>query len=93
MINPQKFPGPRAFRILAGAITSVMLALAASHLLAQLPTPSIPAGPRPTATVTPLQSTPVPTATVTPLPSASPSGTQPQTTNTVAPSPSPSPSL
>ncbi len=55
------------------------------------PIPSIPAGPRPTATVTPLQETPQPTSTVTPLPSASPAGTQPQTTNTVAPSPSPSP--
>ena len=48
---------------------------------------TIPAGPQPTATVTPLQSSPVPTATVTPLASASPEGTQPQTTNTVAPSP------
>jgi hypothetical protein len=54
-----------------------------------IPTPSIPAGPRPTATVTPLQETPQPTTTVTPLPSASPAGTQPQTTNTVAFSPSP----
>ena len=52
----------------------------------------IPAGPRPTATVTPLQTTPAPTATVTPLPVASPDGTQPRTTNTVAPSPTPTPS-
>ncbi|HEY1582826.1 MAG TPA: hypothetical protein VGF73_07000 [Chthoniobacterales bacterium] len=54
-----------------------------------LPTPSVPAGPRPTATVTPLQASPQPTTTITPLPSASPSGTQPQTTNTMTPSPSP----
>lgn len=56
------------------------------------PSPTVPAGPRPTATVTPLQSTPQPTATVTPLASASPDGTQPQTSNTVAPSPTPTPS-
>lgn len=54
-----------------------------------LPSPPVPAGPRPTATITPLEASPEPTATVTPLPSASPAGTQPQTTNTVAPSPSP----
>jgi hypothetical protein len=52
-----------------------------------LPSASIPAGPRPTATVTPLQTSPQPTATVTPLPSASPAGTQPQTTNTITPPP------
>lgn len=56
-----------------------------------LPSPSIPAGPRSTATVTPLQATPQPTNTVTPLPSGSLAGTQPRTTNTVAPSPSPGP--
>jgi hypothetical protein len=55
-----------------------------------LPSPSVPAGPRPTATVTPLQTTPVPTVTITPLPSASPLGTQPQTTNTATPTPLPS---
>ncbi len=56
-----------------------------------IPSPSIPAGPRPTATVTPLEASPEPTATVTPLPSASPAGTQPHTANTVAPSPTPTP--
>ncbi len=56
-----------------------------------LQSPSIPAGPRPTATIAPLQTSPLPTATVTPLPSASPAGTQPQTTNTVAPSPTATP--
>ena len=60
------------------------------ELIKPLPSPSIPAGPRPTATVTPLQTTPEPTATVTPLPSASPSGTQPPTTNTITPTPTPS---
>lgn len=51
----------------------------------------VPAGPLPTATVTPLQTTPVPTATVKPLPSASPDGTQPQTTSTATPSATPTP--
>ena len=41
-----------------------------------IPSRTVPAGPRPTATLTP-------------LPSASPAGTQPQTTNTVTPSPAP----
>ncbi len=54
-----------------------------------LPSPSIPAGPQPTATISQVTTTPQPTATVTPLPSASPIGTQPQTTNTVTPSPNP----
>lgn len=48
----------------------------------------IPAGPQPTASISPLQSSPEPTATITPLPSASPNGTQPQTNNTVTPTPS-----
>ncbi len=65
------------------------LAQSPNEAVSPLPSASIPPGPRPTATVTPLQTSPQPTATVTPLPSASPAGTQPQTTNTVTPTPTP----
>ncbi len=98
MMNPQSFRvSLKVFSlfgsgmILLGALTMTLSAQTST----ESPTPpsvSIPAGPRPTATVTPLQSSPVPTATVTPLPSAAPAGPQPETTNTVAPSPSPTPS-
>ncbi|MEO8045149.1 MAG: hypothetical protein ABI674_09605 [Spartobacteria bacterium] len=77
--------------ILLGALSfaSWVVANSPDETATPIATPSIPAGPRPTATVTPLQETPQPTSTVTPLPSASPAGTQSQTTNTVAPSPTP----
>ncbi len=67
------------------------IVLAQDEGISPLPSPSVPAGPRPTATVTPLEATPQPTETITPLPSASPSGTQPQTTNTVTPTPTATP--
>lgn len=75
------------------AISGAAEAQSPNDAVSPLPSPSIPAGPRPTASVTPLQTTPQPTTTVTPLPSASPSGTQPRTTNTVAPSPTATPAL
>lgn len=75
--------------ISALALATGALANSPNETATPIPTPSIPAGAQPTATVRPLQETPQPTTTVTPLPSASPAGTQPQTTNTVAPSPSP----
>jgi hypothetical protein len=80
----------RLMSALFGVLAAIFLSLTASGQ-SDL-SPSVPAGPQPTATVTPLQTTPVPTATVTPLPSASPAGTQPQTTNTVTPAPTASPS-
>ncbi|MEO5718354.1 MAG: hypothetical protein ABIR29_07255 [Chthoniobacterales bacterium] len=83
----------RFFKLTALLAVCALATAAMANLLDEtatpIPTPSIPAGPRPTATIRPLQETPQPTSTVTPLPSASPAGTQPQTTNTVAPSPSP----
>ncbi len=56
------------------AAASVLFAQSPDETATPLPSPAVPAGPRPTATVTPLQSSPEPTATVTPLPSASPAG-------------------
>lgn len=77
--------------VVAGGLTLAVTSLAQSDVegATPIPSPSIPAGPRPTATVTPLAASPEPTTAVTPLPSASLSGTQPQTTNTVTPSPTP----
>jgi hypothetical protein len=69
--------------------TAALKAQGPDESVSPLPSPSVPAGPRPTATITPVQTSPQPTAAVTPLPSASPDGTQPITTNTVTPTPTP----
>jgi hypothetical protein len=62
--------------IAALALVTVALAESPNDIATPIPSPTIPAGPQPTATVTPLQTTPQPTATITPLPSATPSGIQ-----------------
>lgn len=78
---------------LAGVIVGAgaLNAQTPNDAVSPLPSPSIPAGPRPTATISQVTASPQPTVVVTPLPNASPSGTQPRTTNTVAPSPTATP--
>jgi hypothetical protein len=82
----------KPFSLVAFLVLSCVLPLGAQQpndSASPLPSPSIPAGPRPTASVSQVTASPQPTQIVTPLPSASPHGTQPRTTNTVAPSPTP----
>ncbi len=81
----------KIFSLLASVVigTTALYAQSPNDAVSPLPSPSIPAGPRPTATISQVTASPQPTVVVTPLPSASPAGTQPRTTNTVAPSPTP----
>ncbi|MGI8438024.1 MAG: hypothetical protein ACR2NX_14190 [Chthoniobacterales bacterium] len=82
-------------KILSLLVSFVLVSAAAAQspndAASPLPSPSIPAGPQPTATINQVTASPQPTAVVTPLPSASPAGTQPRVENTVAPSPTPAP--
>ncbi len=83
----------KIFSILASLVVgaATLCAQSPNDEVSPLPSPSIPAGPRPTATISQVTASPQPTVAVTPLPSASPAGTQPIIANTVAPSPTPTP--